>query len=191
MVDTSFGEQCWTVPQLVVWLFVVNLHSSKQTLYEPLPSWVWLLTPRQVVILITGMAHGVGSHDEHKCFCCWCGSIHQEWDNFSTVSKHFADELQALAMHAGMYSAITTCRNGQITNHLTGEPHEGDIQSHHPSARQSVSMYRQCNRGQQLLHQGGRPAGDSSAAVLVRHDSRAQPRHTGAATSGRLRRQLP
>ena len=118
---SSNWHRFWSVPQLVVWLFVANMNTSKQRVSEPLPSWVWLLSPRQVVVLIAGTAHGAGSHSEQQSFCDWCGITHRLWSDISTVNRRHAEQLHALAMHAGMYSTMNVCRRRHRVSRLTGE----------------------------------------------------------------------
>ena len=119
--DCSNCQYHWSVPQLVVWLFIVNLHTSKQRVYEPLPSWVWLLSPRQVTILLMGMAHGDGTHNDHASLCDWCGIIHNELDDIRTHNKQHAEELHALAMHAGMYSTVRVYHSDHLIGSLIHE----------------------------------------------------------------------
>ena len=129
----------WTVPQLVVWLLLVELQTSKQLVRVSLPSWVWLLTSRQVAILIDGMAHGDGSHTEKAAredTCDWCGITHRDRLDISTASKGFADELHALAMHAGMRSTVRRYHAGHPTSNHTGKP---------VPDRYEVSIHQCCN----------------------------------------------
>ena len=68
-----------------------------------LPGWLWRLSPRQLRILFVGMAH---SHEPDASSeakeCEWCHSTHAMQPTLSTGSRHRADELQLLAMHAGL-----------------------------------------------------------------------------------------
>ena len=95
-------------PQLALWLFltVLPLRDGGAHATAPLPRWLWLLSRRQVSILLFGMAHAAGRSHRAEVDCGWCGAVHSEFASVSTTSSALANGLQALASHVGLPATL-------------------------------------------------------------------------------------
>ena len=97
----------WLAPHLALYLLLARLfpsHTShqqqQQPPYTPLPQWVWLLSARQIRIFLGAMAPAHDSADQPVC------KLTTATSSIVTSCKAHADELHALAMHAGLVSAM-------------------------------------------------------------------------------------
>ena len=118
----------WYNLVLVVWLWLIELHTSNQVIYVPIPVWLWYLTPRQVKLVLLGMAHGDGTvskSDAGAQYCEWCMKTHRKFTYITTVSKKHADEIQRLCMHAGWSSTVTFIDTSHYINIKTGHTEPG------------------------------------------------------------------
>ena len=113
---------------MVSWLHLMSLHAKSEEMPAPLPSWVWRLSSRQVRILLAAFMHGDSAHNDEEEHCSWCSQTHPLWGHIVTSRAQRADELQALAMHAGLVSSISLhnsakqCYRVFIHNHSHSQP---------------------------------------------------------------------
>ena len=100
----STGES--TAAPLIICLLLAGLCNPESS---PLPIWLWRLSARQLRVLFHGAAHSCGMKDESTDSGMafeWSHPNHAVSVTLSTSSRQRADDIQLLAMHAGLASNI-------------------------------------------------------------------------------------
>ena len=118
----------WDNTWLAMWTLYMELHTSKQSSYKLIPGWIWYLTPRQIQLLLVGMAHGDGALskvDTCDGYCKWCNITHRKFVNIITHTQQHANEIQRLCMHAGWSSTIAYYNTSHTINNKTRHPEPG------------------------------------------------------------------
>ena len=91
-----------TVIVCMVLAGVCNAESS------PLPSWLWRLSARQLRVLFVGMSHAQQRDAVADVAACeWCCVTHAMPYALSSSSRQRADDVQLLAVHAGLVSHVS------------------------------------------------------------------------------------
>ena len=106
LLDVGTVDICTAAAPLVVCLAMAGLCNPESS---GLPAWLWQLSARQLRVLLVGMTHAQ-QHDNKAAddvVCEWCQCKHPMVYSLSTSSRQRADDVQLLAMHAGLTSSIT------------------------------------------------------------------------------------
>ena len=77
--------------------------------FAPLPPWLWQLSARQLHIVFVGIAHAQPQQHAKAddAACEWCRDTHPMSYSLSASSRQRADDVQLLAMHAGLVCHVS------------------------------------------------------------------------------------